>query len=521
MTMFRIQIAIIHILVSNFVTSVPNSNTTSYISDLIDGMYNWDIQILHSGMDSILFQPKKNYNLPTTLYHMSLNDRKWKNHFNHTKIFLPVSKGRAPLPTLIILYFDLFLKLNLKNWYTLVSLWDAVYNNKLLKLLGTIGDYLFQRYTHVLLATSMTRHELMRYQLGFAYPTFHDFSIAYYVFSNNFEICVMPQGRPIQFSVMNCKFKTAQPLVRIILQLAVPATQWHFQQSVSDLDISRFEHNEVIAPQPNLLDPFRSMQSTYLHLVHTSFQKANATLIRFILGCSEYDSTPHLLFINMDLNNRNYMMVVIDSLSYKFLTCYSEKHLSFELYIMPFEPNLWMALIASIVTLATIMQVFLRLTKRADGPIYFSPLLFIFSSLCEESMPIENQLERKKFFRLALGSWLLVSVILTNCYNGLMITELNAPLPGWHPQLFTDLICSSRPEIDSYLNDPSHNVTKWLVSNRLHTYARHWVSMSYGFSPTLMQWRRLQYHKDCFRMLSPPVQYPSMSLKNEIFYELF
>ncbi|OXA54251.1 Pumilio 6, chloroplastic [Folsomia candida] len=33
--------------------------------------------------------------------------------------------------------------------------------------------------------------------------------------------------------------------------------------------------------------------------------------------------------------------------------------------------------------------------------------------------------------------------------------------------------------------------------------------MSYGFSPTLMQWRRLQYHKDCFRMLSPPVQYPN------------
>lgn len=35
-----------------------------------------------------------------------------------------------------------------------------------------------------------------------------------------------------------------------------------------------------------------------------------------------------------------------------------------------------------------------------------------------------------------------MSVILTNCYNGLMITELNAPLPWFEPKTFNDLVCS-------------------------------------------------------------------------------
>ncbi|OXA36877.1 hypothetical protein Fcan01_28346 [Folsomia candida] len=59
-------------------------------------------------------------------------------------------------------------------------------------------------------------------------------------------------------------------------------------------------------------------------------------------------------------------------------------------------------------------------------------------------------MERRLIFRLVLGSWCLMSVILTNCYNGVMITELNAPHEAWKPTLFDDLVCERMPVHHEY-----------------------------------------------------------------------
>ncbi|OXA47932.1 hypothetical protein Fcan01_17215 [Folsomia candida] len=57
----------------------------------------------------------------------------------------------------------------------------------------------------------------------------------------------------------------------------------------------------------------------------------------------------------------------------------------------------------------------------------------------EEGFPVPTCVAKETFFRIVLGAWCLMSVFLTNCYNGIMTSELNAPLPGRHPITFNDL----------------------------------------------------------------------------------
>jgi hypothetical protein len=68
----------------------------------------------------------------------------------------------------------------------------------------------------------------------------------------------------------------------------------------------------------------------------------------------------------------------------------------------------------------------------------FSPWLFVLGTIFEESSSAPVMLEKKTFYRLSIGIWYLMVVFLTNCYNGLMITGLNSPLPGIKIQSFRD-----------------------------------------------------------------------------------
>lgn len=73
------------------------------------------------------------------------------------------------------------------------------------------------------------------------------------------------------------------------------------------------------------------------------------------------------------------------------------------------------------------------------------------ATIFEEVGHVPPKIERNTYFRPTFGSWCLISVIFTNCYNGLMISSLNAPLPTFEPKIFNDLDCSrlSLNETDS------------------------------------------------------------------------
>lgn len=57
-----------------------------------------------------------------------------------------------------------------------------------------------------------------------------------------------------------------------------------------------------------------------------------------------------------------------------------------------------------------------------------------------------DSIEKATFFRISLGVWSLVSVTLTNSYNGIMIGELNAPRKVFHPENFDQLSCGNQFE---------------------------------------------------------------------------
>ncbi|OXA49171.1 hypothetical protein Fcan01_15919 [Folsomia candida] len=63
---------------------------------------------------------------------------------------------------------------------------------------------------------------------------------------------------------------------------------------------------------------------------------------------------------------------------------------------------------------------------------------------------------------MVVGGWILMSVILTNCYNGLMISSLNSPLPKANiPETFQDLICHDKSILKLY--KLGANLTDWVL----------------------------------------------------------
>ncbi|OXA37134.1 hypothetical protein Fcan01_28110 [Folsomia candida] len=75
--------------------------------------------------------------------------------------------------------------------------------------------------------------------------------------------------------------------------------------------------------------------------------------------------------------------------------------------------------------------------------------IFILATIFEETGHVPNKIARLTPFRLTFGLWCLMSVVLTNCYNGLMISDLNAPLPSFKARTFNDLVCNKVPRSET------------------------------------------------------------------------
>ncbi|OXA41245.1 hypothetical protein Fcan01_23981 [Folsomia candida] len=163
---------------------------------------------------------------------------------------------------------------------------------------------------------------------------------------------------------------------------------------------------------------------------------------------------------NHNLNWRSYLdtSVSIGPAGYEYLSCYRQEYVSFRFYITPFEPRLWVALGISLVSIVAILSTYKYFTALRG--ISFSAWLFILGTLFEESSPIPVEIGRRWFVRFILGSWCVVSLILTNCYSGTMISELNSPLPALRPSSFADLVCENIEGNDVPKFHETYNIMK-------------------------------------------------------------
>lgn len=162
--------------------------------------------------------------------------------------------------------------------------------------------------------------------------------------------------------------------------------------------------------------PFRSVRRIQLKFSSASHSKADYQM-------------------NLDLT-----LIQTNFEGYKFLTCYAEPYITLDFYITPFQLDLWLVLgttIGIIIALTTLCQRFFSLLEQKR----FSAWMYILASLFDESGFIPTRIERHTFFRISLGIWSIMSVILTNGYNGIMISGLNAPRRLFHPVSFNELTC--------------------------------------------------------------------------------
>lgn len=119
-----------------------------------------------------------------------------------------------------------------------------------------------------------------------------------------------------------------------------------------------------------------------------------------------------------------YIMLLDEIVGVKFIYCYKEVNLSFQLYVEPFQFELWVALLATVLILSFVCESYVRIIENHS----FDSVFFLISTLFEEPYSIPNVLWNDTVFRVGLIWWILLSMIFTQGYIGLAINKLSLPL---------------------------------------------------------------------------------------------
>lgn len=160
------------------------------------------------------------------------------------------------------------------------------------------------------------------------------------------------------------------------------------------------------------------------------------------------------------------------------------------------------------------MRLYKFFYKVSLSNISFSAWYFILANIFEEPAFVPKKLESKQFFRLVLGTWVLTTVVLTNCYNGLMITELNSPLPATAPTSWRDLICGDKYIFKKYdkfkkLKVVNNTVGVFWESN-FGEFRQYWDNSNYWYNdywyPHIVSNKNSTSFINCFDLFSTVIE---------------
>ncbi|OXA37084.1 hypothetical protein Fcan01_28141 [Folsomia candida] len=177
----------------------------------------------------------------------------------------------------------------------------------------------------------------------------------------------------------------------------------------------------------------------------------------------------------------------------QFLSCYTDSYITFDFYVTPFQPAVWLSLLSSLLLTFMILS-FYMFWKHKRSPIGL--ILTFLSLFFDDFTSVPNYMGNKFFYRTLFSAVGLVAVLLTNCYTGIMITELNAPLQQSLPETFQDLICQDRHILNSR---DYKDIARWAKDTNLDLY--------WGKSNIWLPNASNTFASDsCFTMLSTPAQ---------------
>lgn len=232
----------------------------------------------------------------------------------------------------------------------------------------------------------------------------------------------------------------------ITKKFAVKSRDWCFTRLVEDTSFLKLD-----IYSKKFKNPFNTrIYNTHLqNILRIVFSASNETLVTKPKSeCISHDSWISDNEISTDWVTEGVRSNIItaDNIGFEFLSCYRDEYFTFKIYITPFELLVWVVLFISIISIIAITTTFIYLSDFVNTTV--SIWLFVVGTLFEECTPLPRNIEQSTIFRLILGTWCLMTVILTNCYNGIMITELNAPYNSLRPTVFDHLHCERMPKPD-------------------------------------------------------------------------
>lgn len=131
--------------------------------------------------------------------------------------------------------------------------------------------------------------------------------------------------------------------------------------------------------------------------------------------------------------------VVFGEKDLHFLTCYSKKKTSFDLYIKPFDFYTWMCLLGCVLLLVCALSGFASLASLNLGTsrLGLSALGFwALATLLDQVKGISGLPTKVSGFHLLLGVWVLLASIITSGYKSVVIMSLNIPETILYPNSF-------------------------------------------------------------------------------------
>ncbi|OXA46150.1 hypothetical protein Fcan01_19030 [Folsomia candida] len=318
------------------------------------------------------------------------------------------------------------------------------------------------------------------------------------------RFCVKEQDvKDVHEGNLNCVDKI-DSLITAFSILTTPPKYWE-EFYVEDLDTQKdnFTINITLVNDIDPFNPFdRSRPYTFEHLAQAVFRKANATLLSAVSGRFQHSriGLEYIAYHHVDSTT-----VHLKFLGFQFLTCYSESYLSFRFYVDPFQPDLWTALGICLFVITAIVWAYVRFAKVKI--VSFPPWLFVLSTLLEEAHPVPMKIDKLIIFRYVFGIWSLMSVILTNCYNGLMISKLNYVIP----ETFADLLCQDGAIHSSSYYNLSDFLLNWRENLKFNLVLRYWDGVKnyeYFHNTSFVGFQDRHDSSNCYRLLSTPFKLP-------------
>ena len=138
-----------------------------------------------------------------------------------------------------------------------------------------------------------------------------------------------------------------------------------------------------------------------------------------------------------------------ESNGFRFLNCQlKEKSLSFRAYLMPYQSEAWITITVSIWLSTVFLTILFRFKNIPENG-----FLLIYSFLLEHGYHLSRRLTQMQAFNMFLTTFLLMGIVITNGYKGIVITDLTAPIQESRLRTFKEAVEQNFSVLGSIIDD--------------------------------------------------------------------